>query len=490
MTILLSNRYQILETLGQGGFGKTFLAIDTQMPSVRKCVIKQLKPTLQQSQSIPQWLQERFKLEAAVLERLGENHPQIPCLYAYFPENNQFYLVQEWIEGETLSQVHQRRGNLSATEVREVLSSILPILDYIHAYRIIHRDIKPDNIIIRATDGQPVLIDFGIVKEAVATMINSDGKTAYSIALGTPGYMPSEQAAGRPVYSSDLYSLGLTAVFLLTGKTPQYLETDPHTGEILWNQEIPDLDSDLTSIINRTLCFHPKDRFLTAKKMLASLNISPPTATAATIAVMSNSSYVKAQSAYPKNSSESYSETPWGLLALGSFLIVSAIFGALTLGFVLTTKEKSRPSSSPLNIPKSPELPGETTPPSPIQPSPIQPSSTPELEVYPAPEPEVPPTDKAKVSPTDEPEVPPTDEPKVSPTDELPSISEPEVSPTDELPSIPEPTRIIPIPIQPPSPGTSPQPSPSITEPKSIPTAPDIIINIEPELSRHHLNQS
>lgn len=132
---------------------------------------------------------------------------------------------------ETLSQVHQRRGNFSVTEVTELLSNILPILDYIHAHHIIHRDIKPDNIIVRAIDGQPVLIDFGIVKEAVATMINSNGKTAYSIAWGTPGYMPSEQAAGRPVYSSDLYSLGLTAVFLLTGKTPQYLEIDPHTGK-------------------------------------------------------------------------------------------------------------------------------------------------------------------------------------------------------------------------------------------------------------------
>ncbi|BBA79537.1 serine/threonine protein kinase [cyanobacterium endosymbiont of Rhopalodia gibberula] len=464
--MLLSNRYQILETLGQGGFGETFLAIDTQMPSTRKCVIKQLKPTLQQSQSIPQWLQERFKLEAAVLEKLGENHPQIPCLYAYFSENNHFYLVQEWIEGETLSQVHQRRGNFSGTEVRELLSKILPILDYIHAHHIIHRDIKPDNIILRAIDGQPVLIDFGIVKDAVATMINSNGKTAYSIAWGTPGYMPSEQAAGRPVYSSDLYSLGLTAVFLLTGKTPQYLEIDSHTGEVLWGKEIPDLDSDLTSIINRTLCFHPKDRFLTAKKMLASLNISLPTVTSATIAVVPSSSCLKPQLASSVSSLEYDREIPWALLVLGSFLIVSTIFGALTLGFILTTKERSSPSSSPSNVPKSIELPVKTTPPSQIQRSP-----TPEPEVSPTPEPEV--------SSTPEPEVSPTPEPEVS------STPEPEVSPTDELPSIPEPTKIVPIPIESPSLGTSSQPSSSVTEPKFTPTAPDIIIDVESEKSRH-----
>ncbi|XHU96658.1 MAG: protein kinase [cyanobacterium endosymbiont of Rhopalodia gibba] len=465
MTMLLSNRYQILETLGQGGFGETFLAIDTQMPSTRKCVIKQLKPTLQESQSIPKWLQERFKLEAAVLEKLGENHPQIPCLYAYFSENNHFYLVQEWIEGETLSQVHQRRGNFSVTEVTELLSNILPILDYIHAHHIIHRDIKPDNIIVRAIDGQPVLIDFGIVKEAVATMINSNGKTAYSIAWGTPGYMPSEQAAGRPVYSSDLYSLGLTAVFLLTGKTPQYLEIDPHTGEVLWGKEIPDLDSDLTSIINRTLCFHPKDRFLTAKKMLASLNISSPTVTAATIAVLSDPYSLKPQLVSSVSSSECDSETPWALLVLGSFLVVSAIFGALILGFILTTKKEPSPSLSPSNIPESIEYPRKTTPPS-------------KNQRFSTPKPEVSPTDESEVSPTDEPEVSPTDEPEVSPTDE------PEVSPTDELPSIPEPTKIIPIPIESPSLGTSSQPSSSVAEPKSTPTAPDIIIDIEPEQSR------
>ncbi|BAP16931.1 serine/threonine protein kinase [cyanobacterium endosymbiont of Epithemia turgida isolate EtSB Lake Yunoko] len=480
--MLLSNRYQILETLGQGGFGETFLAIDTQMPSTRKCVIKQLKPTLQQSQSIPQWLQERFKLEAAVLEKLGENHPQIPCLYAYFSENNHFYLVQEWIEGETLSQVHQRRGNFSVTGVTELLSNILPILDYIHAHHIIHRDIKPDNIIIRAIDGQPVLIDFGIVKEAVATMINSNGKTAYSIAWGTPGYMPSEQAAGRPVYSSDLYSLGLTAVFLLTGKTPQYLDIDPHTGEVLWGKEIPDLDSDLTSIINRTLCFHPKDRFLTAKKMLASLNISSPTVTAATIAVMSNPSCLKPQLYPSASSSECDRETPWALLVLGSFLVVSAIFGSLILAFILTTKERSSPSLSPSNVLKSIELPLKTTPP-----SQIKRFSTPEPEVSTTPEPEVSTTPEPEVSTTPEPEVSTTPEPEVSttPEPEISTTPEPEVFSTDELPSIPEPTKIVPIPIESPSLGTSSQRSSSISEPKSTPTAPDgIIIDIEPEQSR------
>ncbi|WP_324127087.1 protein kinase domain-containing protein [Cyanobacterium sp. uoEpiScrs1] len=468
--MLLSNRYKILETLGQGGFGETFLAIDTQMPSARKCVIKRLKPTLQQFQSIPQWLQDRFKLEAAVLEKLGENHLQIPCLYAYFSENNHFYLVQEWIEGKTLSQIHQRQGNFSVGKVKKLLNNILPILDYIHSHHIIHRDIKPDNIIIRATDGQPVLIDFGIVKEAVATIVNGNGKTAYSVALGTPGYMPSEQAAGRPVYSSDLYSLGLTAVFLLTGKTPQCLDIDPHTGEVLWDQEAPILDSELTSIINRTLCFHPKDRFLTAKKMLAALNTEVPTVTTATIAIMPDSSYLQTQSIPHLSSSEYDREPPLALLVLGSFLIVSAIFGALTLGFILMSKEGSNLFQSPSNLPESSDFPVKTTSPSRIQNFP-----TSEPEVSPTSKPEVPPTSKPEVPPPSKPEVPPPSKPEVPPT------SKPEVPPTDELPSIPEPTKIVPIPIEPPSLDTS---SKSVIESQLSPTTPDIIIDTEPEESQ------
>ncbi|MEM8779557.1 MAG: serine/threonine-protein kinase, partial [Cyanobacteria bacterium P01_G01_bin.49] len=307
MTItLLSNRYQIVGTLGKGGFGETFLAIDTQMPSARKCVIKQLKPAVQ-SPEIPDWLKERFAREAAILEELGEKHPQIPALYAYFSEKDNFYLVQEWIEGETLTQIHQRQGNFSDSQIQEILREILPVLDYIHGRRIIHRDIKPDNIIMRASDGKPVLIDFGIVKETVATMMNGHGKTAYSVALGTPGYMASEQAAGRPVYSSDLYSLGLTVLFLLTGKTPQYLETDPQSGEFLWQKEVFSLHSMLARVINKTIRFHPRDRYTTAKQMLGDLQVNPPAATAATIAMGGNGLSLKPSSTY------SLTENPSGL---------------------------------------------------------------------------------------------------------------------------------------------------------------------------------
>lgn len=271
---MLNNRYEILEQLGRGGFGETFLAIDTRMPSGRKCVIKQLKPDEATTNTAPtsDWFKERFQREAATLEELGQNNRQIPQLYDYFSEGENFFLVQEWIEGITLSQKHQREGNLSEAQVEKILRELLPVLDYIHGRGIIHRDIKPDNIILRASDGKPVLIDFGIVKEV--NNINVGSKT---VSLGTPGYMAPEQIAGHPVFSSDLYSLGLTAIFLLTGKTPQALTSDPNTGEILWRKDAPGLHSNLAAVIDRAVRFHPRDRFTFAQEMLTGLPVSSQT---------------------------------------------------------------------------------------------------------------------------------------------------------------------------------------------------------------------
>ena len=280
---LLNNRYQILRTIGRGGFGETFLAVDTHIPSSRKCVIKQLQPSVN-GREIPTWLKERFQREAAVLEELGDKHEQIPRLYAYFAENGNFYLIQEWIKGITLSQ-WQKQSNVTEAEVQSLLLTLLPVLHFIHQRRIIHRDIKPENIILRASDGKPVLIDFGIVKEAIATAIPQNSKLAQSAVLGTPGYMSSEQAAGRPVYSSDLYSLGLTAIFLLTGRTPQQLTNDPHSGEVLWQKEIPPLSSHLAEVLERAIQFHPRDRFTSAAEMYTALAASPSPQTAATVAV-------------------------------------------------------------------------------------------------------------------------------------------------------------------------------------------------------------
>lgn len=288
-TKLLNNRYQVIQVLGAGGFGETSLAEDTHLPSRRRLVIKELKPITNDPKT-SQMVQQRFEREAAILENLGENSEQIPQLYAYFPENGKFYLVQEWIQGQTLTNIIESQGKLNETVVREILLSLLPVLDYVHSKGIIHRDIKPDNIIIRSHDNKPVLIDFGAVKETIRTVINTAGNPTQSIVIGTPGYMPSEQGIGRPVYASDIYSLGLTAIYLLTGKQPQELETDPHTGQILWETYATGTSPEIVKILTQAIEPRPSDRYTTASKMLYDLqsghNITShsPT-TSATIAI-------------------------------------------------------------------------------------------------------------------------------------------------------------------------------------------------------------
>lgn len=269
---LLNNRYRLLQEIGEGGFGKTFLVEDTYMPSGRRCVLKQLKPLNPQIYAI---VQQRFQREAALLEALGESSPQIPSLYAYFAEAGQFYLVQEWIDGQTLEQRVHTAGPLPEAAVRMLLSQVLPVLAIVHQQQIIHRDIKPENIILRHRDQQPVLIDFGAVKEVIGTVVNSQGQTTSSIVIGTPGFMPPEQAAGRPIFSSDLYALGLTAIFALSGKGPADFPVDPRTGELLWQPLGVPLSDDLAAILNRAIQGHPRDRFSTATEMLAALQARP-----------------------------------------------------------------------------------------------------------------------------------------------------------------------------------------------------------------------
>ncbi|MDF2387138.1 protein kinase [Nostoc ellipsosporum NOK] len=287
-TTLLNNRYKIIQVLGAGGFGETFLAEDTHMPSRRRCVIKQLKPMANDPQTY-QIIQQRFEREAATLEYLGESSDQIPKLYAYFSENGQFYLVQEWIYGQTLRNTVETQGYKSEAIVQQILLSLLSVLDYVHSKGIIHRDIKPDNIILRSVDNKPVLIDFGAVKETIRSVVSSPGMLTRSLVIGTPGYMPSEQAVGRPVYATDIYSLGLTAIYLLTGKYPQELQTNQQTGEILWQNHAPHVSPHLAMVLNQAIKPHAGDRYSTASKMLYALkyvgdiSTQPPT-TANTIA--------------------------------------------------------------------------------------------------------------------------------------------------------------------------------------------------------------
>ncbi len=269
--VLLSNRYQVLSVLGDGGFGKTFLVEDTQMPSNRRCVLKQLKPVHDNPQT-NQMVKDRFQREAAILEKLGEEHDQIPRLHAYFSEADQFYLVEEWVEGDTLSQRVQREGPQDEKTVQITIAELLSAIAHVHSAGIVHRDIKPDNIILRARDGKPVLIDFGAVKETMNTVIDSHANSSHSIVVGTPGYMPAEQLSGRPVFASDIYSVGMTAIYMLTGKIPQELDINPQTGELLWRQYAPQVSTEFGNFLDCAIHMNAQSRFRVVQEMLSILN--------------------------------------------------------------------------------------------------------------------------------------------------------------------------------------------------------------------------
>ncbi|MGA1622091.1 MAG: protein kinase domain-containing protein, partial [Synechocystis sp.] len=483
---LLNNRYQIIETLGRGGFGETFLARDTHLPSARHCVIKHLKPVLE-SPEIPQWLQERFQREATILEELGENHAQIPNLYAYFSEGDDFYLVQEWVPGLTLTQAQEKRGNFSSTAVEELLLGILPILAFIHQRRIIHRDIKPDNIILRQSDGQPVLIDFGIIKETMGTLVNPDGRSAYSVAIGTPGYMAPEQAAGRPVFSSDLYSLGLTAIFLLTGKSPQYLKSDSRTGEILWQSDAPYVDPNLMAVLNQAIRYHPRERFKSAQDMRQALlgsahsspgnasprstprSSNPPTQpTAPTVVVGGHPRrYGDTDPSTGTNSQQftEYEEDPgtsplltWFVMPL-VFLLV--IVGGIMAGFWVANQRRSAPPVIEETPPPTPTFPAiESTPnlfatpePTPRRSPMVTPTPVPSETVPPEPTPS--PEQTPIVEETPLPDNPPLN-PESTPT---PTVTPPVTQTPAPIPVITPPVQATP----------KPKPTPTLT-PKPTPT--------------------
>ncbi|MBE9011251.1 SH3 domain-containing protein [Pseudanabaenaceae cyanobacterium LEGE 13415] len=388
---LLSHRYKVLGLLGDGGFGKTFLVEDTHLPSNRRCVVKQLKP-IHENPQIHQIVKDRFQREAAILERLGESHDHIPKLYAYFSEDEQFYLVEEWVEGDTLTQKVQNEGVQSETTVRSILMQLLPTIAYVHRQQIVHRDIKPDNIILRRRDSQPVLIDFGAVKESMSTIVNSQGNSTNSIVVGTPGYMPAEQLAGRPVFSSDIYSLGMTAIYLLTGRIPQQLDTNPMTGELSWQHYAPSISPEFAAILNKAVQMSAHLRFSSAAEMLSALQVPSIAATIppAFVPVVTpppiepttsgmNTQAVAPQSTFPSQpvSVAASSSGEWKRsVMIGCIIGLSILGGALRLRsqtFGNSIASNPSPSASPSPSPTPPTAQVKETPstnPTPSNPAP------------------------------------------------------------------------------------------------------------------------
>lgn len=270
MDSLIAGRYQIINTLGKGGFGETFLAKDTHLPSQRLIVIKRLRQVNSNHRVSPEVITDLFKKEAQVLEELGQNCSHIPTLYAYFVENEQFYLVQEYIDGTSLSDF----GVINSAQCRTILTSLLQTLQFIHSQKIIHRDIKPENIIIRHSDGLPILIDFGAVKETMGTVALGSGSMVSSVVVGTKGFMPPEQSTGRTVYSSDLYALALTMIYSLTGKYPIEFPTNSLNGELEWTNFVSDIDPQLQEVLSKASKIDLSHRYSTAKEMQQDLCLS------------------------------------------------------------------------------------------------------------------------------------------------------------------------------------------------------------------------
>ncbi|GBO54347.1 serine/threonine kinase [Pseudanabaena sp. lw0831] len=280
---VISGRYRVIQNLGSGGFGQTFVAEDLQLPDHHKCVVKRLQPTSSDT-FVLEIASRLFETEARVLHKLG-SHDRIPRLLAHFEEDHQFYLVQELIDGYELTKevISIERsadgypvGRMNEAQAIAFLIDVLETLVFVHQQGAIHRDIKPANLMRRRTDGKLVLIDFGAVKQVGTAVASNIGST---VAIGTDGYMPNEQAIGKPRPCSDLYAVGAIAVQGLTGVAPNLLSENLETGELAWRKS-PDhaalkyranVSDELAMIIDKLVKYDFRDRYQSAEAVLTDL---------------------------------------------------------------------------------------------------------------------------------------------------------------------------------------------------------------------------
>lgn len=275
---VLRNRYKIVQVLGSGGFGDTYLAQDIDLPSHPVCVVKHLQPKSTSPNIFP-IAKSLFEREAEYLYKLGNNHSQIPKLFAHFEENNEFFLVEEFVDGHSLDQEIRVGQKLSEEATINLLLEILEVLAFVHQQNIIHRDIKLANLMRRRQDSKIVLIDFGAVKDISALETDSQGHTGVTVGIGSPGYMPSEQASGKPRLSSDVYAVGMIGLLALSGIAPDSFREDANTGEILWRDRVQ-VSGEFAEVLQNMVFYHFSRRYksaieaLQAVKSLALTNIN------------------------------------------------------------------------------------------------------------------------------------------------------------------------------------------------------------------------
>jgi len=264
---LLAGRYQIIKTLSQGGFSQTYMAQDIQLPGHPRCVVKQMKVSFSDPSSLAV-ANRLFNTEAEIIYKLNQ-YDKIPQLLAHLEENNEFYLVQEFIDGHELTEEISPGKTFSESEVIQLLEEVLEILDVVHNHNIIHRDIKPSNLIRRKKDGKLVLIDFGAGKEI--QIFNNQQVSNATVIIGTSGYAAPEQMIGKPKLNSDIYSLGITAIHAVTGIRPYELNQS-YEGEFDWHDKA-NISLKLTKIIDKMVCYNSMQRYQSAKEVLKDLNV-------------------------------------------------------------------------------------------------------------------------------------------------------------------------------------------------------------------------
>lgn len=273
--LLLKDQYQAIKPIGEGGFGRTFLAEDANRLNAR-CVIKQFFPLPQIQNNIEAMTKatQLFKQEARQLLELGEKHQQIPTLYGYFEQEQRLYLVQQFIDGHDLSKELEQGAVFNEEKIRELLNNLLPVLQFIHDHQVVHRDIKPTNILRSQADGKFVLIDFGVAKQLAGTNMSRA-----STKPGTEGFAPIEQLRGGKAFpASDLYSLGVTCIHLLTNADLDDLY-DPLQGSWVWRsylrQQGRDVSDQLSQVLDKLLKEYVKHRYQSATEVLKDLNSKP-----------------------------------------------------------------------------------------------------------------------------------------------------------------------------------------------------------------------
>jgi serine/threonine protein kinase len=262
----LGGRYQIIQELGAGGFGKTYLARDTQLPGEPVCVVKQLQPQ-SSDPSLLQIASRLFQGEAEVLQQLGQ-HPQIPRLLAHFEQDQNFFLVQEFIDGSDLSHEVKQGRKWTEVEVKQLLTQVLAPLNAAHQAKVIHRDIKPANLMRRRSDGEIFLIDFGAVKQVAVSKFNPLSNT---VGIGTQGYMPIEQILGKPhLGGSDVYALGIVALQALTGVSDATTLIDEGTAQIQW-RHLATVSPEFGAILDKMVANMVVNRYQSAAEVLEAI---------------------------------------------------------------------------------------------------------------------------------------------------------------------------------------------------------------------------